>query len=352
MESCPSLWTGCRRIEIELLNSISAMTEMQSGDYVSCSEVIAELNRSSNMTPKVVYQALLDMARPWRTWIPLLEVGGDCGDRTFSADDPEMTRCRLSEAGHVAMGATRKTMAPVPLGLINGSLRYGGRRPPLDPFRVIASLREMIRNPNLTTPELLHILGPPSFPSGCDAQGDFDALFEGRRILLSEVSIASVTGVPVLGSVNVASVNERRLSLVGGIESVPAHIVIESLPGAVNSTSEIVNNIQASPVLPASNRAALLPCADVLLPIRYVYDKSQNSQVRIEIVLQGGADAISVHARLATMKSMVHTFQTEFPMPIREVFSRWIGTHLNENIEQCLDTLKSAIVVSRACTVW
>jgi hypothetical protein len=54
------------------------------------------------------------------------------------------TEARLSPAGEVALAAERGEIAPVPVGLINGSSYRDGARPAFRPQGIIGAIREVI----------------------------------------------------------------------------------------------------------------------------------------------------------------------------------------------------------------
>ena len=68
---------------------------------------------------------------------------------------PAETRCRLSPAGQVALDAERGRLAPVPIGLINGTAHAGGPHP----SAVLAALRPAAEQPAASDSELLGLLG-------------------------------------------------------------------------------------------------------------------------------------------------------------------------------------------------
>jgi hypothetical protein len=109
--------------------------------------------------------------------IRLVAHSGNFGDRTFPEPaNPGYTDCRVSHAGRLVLAAEAHRLAPVPAGLINGSTGQGGTRPPLKPFRVLGALRRLIENPRLPDSEILDVVGPPDFVSGCLVTGDLATL--------------------------------------------------------------------------------------------------------------------------------------------------------------------------------
>lgn len=94
------------------------------------------------LAPGYAYDVLLDLARPWRLPVWLVDGLGNYGDLVdrFHSEF-RRTMARLSAAGQVALVAERGELAPVPIGLINGITYREGRRPPFRPTRIIEAVR-------------------------------------------------------------------------------------------------------------------------------------------------------------------------------------------------------------------
>jgi DNA gyrase/topoisomerase IV subunit A len=132
--------------------------------------------------------------------IPVRTVSGlgNFGSRDFpEPSEPQYTLCRQPQAGQLILDAEARRLAPVPVGLINGTSYRGGTQPPLEPFRVLAALRQLLEHPRMTNADLLRAVGPPYSVTGCDITGDLDALIKGRRTAISQTGRIIITGVPV-----------------------------------------------------------------------------------------------------------------------------------------------------------
>jgi hypothetical protein len=94
---------------------------------------------------------------------------------------PHYTEARLSPAGRIALAAERGQIAPVPVGLINGSTHRQGTRPPFRPAAVIDAIRQVLARPRLPARQITAVAGPPDFITGCAVTGDLAALAAGQR---------------------------------------------------------------------------------------------------------------------------------------------------------------------------
>jgi hypothetical protein len=80
----------------------------------------------------------------------------------------------------VVLAAEHRDLAPVPVGLINGNTYRDGTKPPFQPTAVIAAIRHVIQHPEATGEEIVNIVGPPDFVTGCSVSGDLAALAAGH----------------------------------------------------------------------------------------------------------------------------------------------------------------------------
>jgi hypothetical protein len=149
------------------------------------------------------------------------------------------------------LDAEAHRLAPVPIGLINGTTYRGGARPPLDPFAVLAALRRLLEDRGVPDGELVSMTGPPWSGTDCDLSGDLAALPRGRPVVLRESGRITTTGVPVPqepadGQPASAQGDQHALVEISGQplpgepfpgEPFPAHLVIESLPARTDTSA-------------------------------------------------------------------------------------------------------------------
>jgi hypothetical protein len=89
---------------------------------------------------------------------------------------PEYSGCLgLSRVGQLVLAAETRQLAPVPVGLINGTTYRGGTQPSLEPRRVLAALRQLLEDPQARDQEVINIVGAPYSVTGCTVTGDIAA---------------------------------------------------------------------------------------------------------------------------------------------------------------------------------
>jgi hypothetical protein len=170
--------SGVGVVELVILEALDFLGGWSDQPDVANARVLAEVEQRIGLAPGYAYQVLVDQVRPWTVPVRLVDGLGNYGD--FAGDDPAShfrhTESRLSRAGEVVLAAERGDLAPVPVGLINGSAYRDGTRPPFRPERFIEAMRQVIRQPQLSGADLVQIVGMPDFLTGCAVSGDLAAL--------------------------------------------------------------------------------------------------------------------------------------------------------------------------------
>ncbi len=132
--------------------------------------------------------ALQQLAAPWLAPMPLVDSHGNFGTMYDPSSEPRFTECRLSNAGQLAVRASRGHGAALPIGLINGEINTTlgvffdlwpkdtdratlRLAPGFQPRGVIAALHRLIQEPSAADDELLALVGEPWL-------GPFDAPLE------------------------------------------------------------------------------------------------------------------------------------------------------------------------------
>ena len=122
---------------------------------------------------------------PYRVAVPLIDFQGNI--EPMGRDplvEASFTESRLGRVGAAVLAAERGDIPAVPMGLINGDYYAGGLRPSFPARRVIDALLALVADPARPEEDVLALLGPPVFPTGCDVDGDIDALLAGRPVEL------------------------------------------------------------------------------------------------------------------------------------------------------------------------
>jgi hypothetical protein len=174
--------SGVGLVEVAILEALDARRARPGGRPARCEKVLAALEGELGLARGYAYQVLIDLAQPWKLPVPLVEGRGNFGSRGSDPPaSPRYTEARLSPAGQVALAAERGEIAPVPIGMINGTTHREGIRPPFRPGAIVDAIRAVLRRPRLPGPLITGIAGPPDFITGCTVTGDLAALAAGQH---------------------------------------------------------------------------------------------------------------------------------------------------------------------------
>jgi hypothetical protein len=345
--------TGSGLVELAVLETLSAATGGRPQARVVGTKAVAGIEERIGLGPRYGYEVLLDLARPWIIPVPAVSVVGNKGDRSFpDASGPAYTECRPSHVGQLVLDAEAHRLAPVPMGIINGTAYRGGMQPPLEPLRVLAALRRLLEDPHAPAGDVLGIVGPPYSPAGCEVTGDLDGLVKGRLAVIRETARITITGVPVPPAPAEPAAPVRSHTAVTAVAYVssgprplghPAHLVIESLPARTSNPQaeqEIISRVR-SRSWPDSHP----PLArDPGLPIEDIADQaSADTDVRVAITLRPGCDPVAVRDQLAAIDGITTEAAWKFPAPLASMLRSWVDRHRGEDVAASLATLEDAI---------
>jgi hypothetical protein len=150
--------TGIGLVDVAVLDALATLGARPDRGFMRCSRVLAFLKERIGLAPEHGYSALLDLALPWKIAVPLVSGQGNVGAAPGDQPDgPDETQCRLSRVGLVAVDAEHGRLAPVPIGLINGTAHDGGPHP----AGVLAAVRRTIEQRAVPDSELAGLLGAP-----------------------------------------------------------------------------------------------------------------------------------------------------------------------------------------------
>jgi hypothetical protein len=130
--------SGVGVVELAILEVLDARRAGPGRRAVQCEKVLAALGDEMGLDRKYAWQALIDVTQPWKLPVPLVDGIGNFGSRGSDPPaGPRYSEARLSPAGQLALAAERGQIAPVPIGMINGTPtgkacgRRSGRPPSL-----------------------------------------------------------------------------------------------------------------------------------------------------------------------------------------------------------------------------
>ncbi|MGH3156046.1 MAG: hypothetical protein ACRDNF_05670, partial [Streptosporangiaceae bacterium] len=79
------------------------------------------------------------------------------------------------------------------------------------------------------------------------------------------------------------------------------------------------------------------------LPVAYLQDQSQGSEVRILLTLHPGTDPAAVRDRLASIEGMSAETACAFPAPLAGLLRSWVSDHRGEDLAASLNELEKAV---------
>lgn len=346
--------SGLGPIDLAVLQAIDAFTTGHPRRYVVCTRVLSAIEDSTGLGPRYAYEVLLDLARRWVIPVPVVSARGNIDDRDFRASEPRHVDCRPSRAGQVVLDAEAGRLAPVPVGLINGTGYRGGTQPPLEPARAIAALRHLLDHPDAADSDLLSRAGPPYSVTGCTVTGDLEALAAGQRIMLCQTGQITRTATPVPETVPgprpLPPEIESGAHQVAHAFTAPdlrhlsrAHLVIESLPPGA-SPAQVCSDL-ASHTRPDSHHVTRLGHRyDITLPISDLADLSSDGvPVRIAITLRPGTDPDAARDQLAAFDGITTQAAAAYPAPLAALLRTWVAQYRGADIAASLTKLRDAM---------
>ena len=347
--------SGCGLVELTVLQSLETLTAGRPRAHVISARAVAGIEERIGLGPQYGYQVLLDLARPWTIAVRLVSGRGNLGSRGFDPPAADRyTESRQSRVGQLVLDTEAHRLAPVPVGLINGTVYRGGTQPPLEPLRVIAALRRLLDDPRATDADVLEIAGPPYPVTGCEISGDLGALFAGRRTEIRETARIMITGVPVPeppAEPRPAPGSHGHIAAGrGGAYDGPpfaAHLIIESLPAQVG-TSDAVQAITSRIQLRHWHGSHPELARRIALPIADIYDESRENDVRIHLSLEPGSDPAAVRDQLQDVDGVGWNATWAFPAPLASMLRSWVELHQGEDIAASLTRLEDAICHDQA----
>lgn len=285
--------SGLGSLEVAVLTALDELGGTPQAGRRRTTRVLEHLERRDGLGARYLYPLLQDLGAPWRLHLPLLDPYGNWGSQHGDpAADPQYTQVRLSPVGALALAAERGQLAPVPLGLVEGSLYRDGPVPPFDPQRVVAALRTGSSD-----------AGAPMLPTGGTVDGDLSALAAGRRTRLQ------------LG----CEIVHEAGALV--VVAVPLGVPIDLVEQGLSSRSRSLRHDHVHPfadVSPAPD--------DGELPFRIVDVRDESSArvgVRIVVRLGPGSDTAAAERWVRSVWPVTVEVDCRLPAPMRARLRTW-----------------------------
>jgi DNA gyrase subunit A len=311
-----SATTGLGLLDVAILEAIEAAGTLHDRPYLKTQRVLDVLHERTGIGPNQAYESLCDMARPYVAHLPLVDFHGNYGSPDFGPASPRYTECRLTELGEAALAAERGELGPLPIALTNGDLHQGGRRPPLDPTRVVEAIRAAASG--ASDESIIQMIGLPSFPSRCEVAGDLAAFASGRPC---EVVASAV--------------------MVDGHARGRPTVTITALP-PFTSASLIAESVQQAAAFHGRGRLGLQPSTDEAAPcpVSDVNDGSAGGQTHLIVTGRPEVSHADVRRFLDQVRTVHQHVQVELRRPIAALL-RDCAT--SEDLGRRLDIIEQSI---------
>jgi DNA gyrase/topoisomerase IV subunit A len=309
--------SGVGAVQVAILEALATKTGR---GFRSNERVLRDAESRIGLAPWYAYPVLVDLAQPWKVPVTLVDGRGNFGSR---GNDPPASRryteSRLTEAGRVVLAAERRDLAPVPVGLMNGTTYRDGTQPPFRPLAVIAAIRHVIRHPRATARDIVSMIGPPDFMTGCTVTGDLEAFAGG---LPTELRLqAQIT------------ISDDGQSVI--VENIPPNITTDdtvmSIVKRANQTSDLS---QPSPLHTATR-----------LDVSDVRDEGNSGTPdgRIVCMPAAGVPPEQVRDQLTTVYGVYTTIYVALPRSLPAIIRHWVKTNQAEDLTASLAALETAI---------
>jgi len=292
--------SGLSDLDVALLDAMVDLGAFADRPHGKSARVLDELYRTTGIAPRYGYEVMCNLAVPWLVNVPVLDPHGNFGSPDFGPSNPRYTEVRLSDVGMLAVEAERGG-PPVPIGMINGDIHVEGSRPPFDAVRVIDALTLAAQRPTVSDEELRHVLGPPSFPTGCGVDGDID-----------ELLIAEPCRLTLRARMTREAVRGRNV------------IVVSALP-PMASNSDIAATIESRTGERPWHRDHSELAAATRLPVADVNDESHDQESRLAITLKPEADVVAVEAQLRELWGIAITVTAQLRAPAAALLRGWVA---------------------------
>ena len=186
----PDVRDGLKPVQRRILTTMWRAGLRAEGRFRKCAKVVGDVMGGYHPHgDAAIYEALVRMAQPFASRLPLIEGAGNFGSLDGdSAAAMRYTECRLAEAAEDVLGEigldtvphrptydgtrTEPVVLPtrLPLLLVNGStgiaVGVATNVPPHNLFEVVRALIRLLDDPALGTRELAETVRGPDFPTG------------------------------------------------------------------------------------------------------------------------------------------------------------------------------------------
>ncbi|MGQ0845403.1 MAG: DNA gyrase subunit A [Sporichthyaceae bacterium] len=267
----------------------------ESGVLRQSHRALRRLEREFGQNAADAYVAMVELAQPWRSNLPLLEGHGNFGaPGNDPPADAEYTECRLSPAGRAAVAAERGSGPPIPFDLVNGSMFRGGVRPPYAPERVAEAVLRVARGGEAEA--AAWTFDRPDFPGGATC-------YVARHAREGDLSRGRPSSFTFQSTIRDAGPGRSP-----GLE-------IVALPPYANPDEVCLAIVDYATKLGAA------------APLHCLNDFSNEAGVRIECRACAGASLDALRAFLIAAPGVVVHLDVRLSAPAGDLLTGWIDHH-------------------------
>lgn len=332
--------SGIGVVELAILGALDSLGAWPDQPYASNARVLEAVDQGIGLAPGYAYEVLLDLARQWRLPVPMVDGEGNYGAPTEEPHSEfRYTGARLSAAGAVAIAAESRELAPVPIGLINGNTHRDGRRPPFRPAAIIEAMRQVIRDPEVTSDDLVNLIGPPAFPAGCTVTGDLAALMAG---LPATLELHSRLAIKDVATVAADRPGQPRLQAHAATRADQPVIVAKNIPPNADHADLLQRLADRSDKTQRRRRTGRTG-----LPLAEIVDISTETEVQLVFFPEPGTPPELLRDQLTTFDGITTKMSALLPQPLPDTIREWTQLCPHEDRLASLTGLEEAISIQR-----
>ncbi|KAK9865144.1 hypothetical protein WJX84_006152 [Apatococcus fuscideae] len=334
----PDVRDGLKPVHRRILFAMHDLGLAHNKPYRKCARVVGEvLGKYHPHGDTAVYDSLVRMAQPFTLRSPLVSGHGNFGSLD---DDPpaamRYTECRLQGLASAMLladlGADTVDWAPnfdasqeepvvlpaaLPNLLLNGSsgiaVAIATKIPPHNMQEVVAALKALIKNPAISTSELMQHVPAPDFPTGGRIidTGNMRAIYEEGR------GSITVRGRAFVEEEGTSKKGSKRTPAASG----KASIIITEMPYQTNKSSFVEN-------------VARMVNAGTLAGVADVRDESDRDGMRVVVELKRNVNAQVILANLHKHSGLQASFAcnmvalvdgTPQLLGLKDALSHWLS---------------------------
>lgn len=275
--------TGIGVVDRMITDVLQRSRANSDGRPLRASELLVELDLQG-IPPGLAFDHVALSVQRSLVWVRLFRPRGNLGSRVDPPAAPRYVGVALSGVGELVAGGGQALRLPV--GFINGNMHDAGSRPAFAPSGVLDAIVLAASTPAVPDHELVDLVGPPTFPSGIEVEGDLDALHAGAPSSLTLKARVEPDGTG-------------------------AHLVLTGIPPNANPDEVLQSLFDRASA--ARRPPATATLAARALPLAEIKDHSDSSQERYVLVPTSGVPLEELRTRLLGIWGVTTTITARLP---------------------------------------